>query len=88
MFLIKILQRFPIPFARDCDFQNVDILRVEGVNGKTVFRELRSERSGSQIRYAITEWKSTMEKLGLKNDMTYHIMYFQRQGRLVFSHPQ
>ncbi|KAI7731450.1 hypothetical protein M8C21_026874, partial [Ambrosia artemisiifolia] len=79
--------RFPIPFARDCELQNVDNLRLQGVNGKTVIREMRSERSGCQMRYAIREWKSTMEKLGLKNDIPYHIMYFQREGRLVFSHP-
>ncbi|KAI7748927.1 hypothetical protein M8C21_029616 [Ambrosia artemisiifolia] len=79
--------RFPIPFARDCEFQNVDNLRVEGVNGKSVIRKMRSEGSGSQTRYAVTEWKSTMKKLALKNGMPYHIMYFQREGRLVFSRP-
>ncbi|KAI7727037.1 hypothetical protein M8C21_006923 [Ambrosia artemisiifolia] len=47
--------RFPIPFGKDCQFENVKSLRIQVENGNSIIKKLRVEGSGSKRRYAIRE---------------------------------
>ncbi|MFS7963001.1 putative transcription factor B3-Domain family [Helianthus anomalus] len=84
---MAFMQRMPANVVRFVGFRNkVHKLKVINMNGKTIDMNLRRQKNGDAVRYAIEGWPMFMKDNGLRLGDTLHFTFVSAGNLLIFSH--
>ncbi|XP_022032756.1 B3 domain-containing protein At4g34400-like [Helianthus annuus] len=79
--------RMPANVVRFAGFRNkVHELKVTNMNGKTIDMNLRHQKNGDGVRYAIEAWPMFMKENGLRFGDTLHFTFVSSGNLLILSH--
>ncbi|MFS7902499.1 putative transcription factor B3-Domain family [Helianthus anomalus] len=81
------MQRMPINVVRFAGFRNkVHELKVLNLNGKTINMNLRRQKHGDDVRYAIEGWPKFMKDNGLRLGDKLHFTYESAGNLMILTH--
>ncbi|MFS8035028.1 putative transcription factor B3-Domain family [Helianthus anomalus] len=81
------MQRMPVDDVRFVGFRNKVLeLKVTNMNGKTIDMNLRRQKNGDGVRYAIEGWPLFMKENGLRLGDTMHFTFISSGNLLILSH--
>ncbi|MFS8003295.1 putative transcription factor B3-Domain family [Helianthus anomalus] len=76
----------PADVVRNVGFKNkVHELRVTNMNGKTIDMNLRRQKNGDGVRYAIEGWPMFMQQNGIRFGDTLHFRFVCSENALILS---
>ncbi|MFS7945513.1 putative transcription factor B3-Domain family [Helianthus anomalus] len=85
--ITTLMQRMPANVVRFAGFKNkVHELKVTNMNGKTIDMNLRRQKNGDGVRYAIEGWSMFMKENGLRFGDTLHFTFVSSGNILILSH--
>ncbi|MFS7952380.1 putative transcription factor B3-Domain family [Helianthus anomalus] len=80
------MQRMPADVVRIGGFKNkVHELKVKNMNGKTINMNLRRQKNGDAVRYAIEGWPMFMKENGLRLGDKMHFKFVSSGNLLILS---
>ncbi|MFS7968729.1 putative transcription factor B3-Domain family [Helianthus anomalus] len=80
------MQRMPANIVSIGGFKNkVHELKVMNLNGKTIDTNLRRQKNGDAVRYAIEGWLMFMKENGLHFGDTLHFTFVCSRNLLILS---
>ncbi|MFS7929321.1 putative transcription factor B3-Domain family [Helianthus anomalus] len=80
------MQRMHVDIVRIGGFKNkVHELKVMNLNGKTIDLNLRRQKNGDDVRYAIEGWPMFMKENGLHFGDTLHFTFVCSRNLLILS---
>ncbi|MFS7900253.1 putative transcription factor B3-Domain family [Helianthus anomalus] len=78
-----IMQRMPVNVVRFAGFKNkVHELQVINLNGETITMNLRRQKNGDDVRFAIEGWPKFMKDNGLRLGDKLHFT-FESAGNVM-----
>ncbi|MFS7935925.1 putative transcription factor B3-Domain family [Helianthus anomalus] len=84
---MEFMQRMPANVVRFAGFRNkVHELKVINMNGKTIDMNLRRQKNGDRVRYAIEGWPMFMRENGINLGDTMHFTFVTSGNLLILSH--
>ncbi|MFS7976785.1 putative transcription factor B3-Domain family [Helianthus anomalus] len=84
---MAFIQRMHANVVRFSGFRNkVHELKVINMNGKTIDMNLRRQKNGDTVRYAIEGWPMFMKDNGLRLGDTLHFTFVRAGNLLILSH--
>ena len=80
------MQRLPANVVRVGGLKNkVHVLKVRNMKGKTVDMNVRRQKNGDDVRYAIEGWPMFMKENGLRLGDKMHFKFISTGNLLILS---